>query len=105
MAQVVSPDSTQSTTPHGLVIDLGEERRRRSHAGEQQRPAFPELAQSPELALIMGIYGILSPKKRKQLTASIMALAWRNGGSGLAAPNAAYDLLNRLEAAMGTKAR
>mgnify|MGYP001558566946 CR=1 FL=1 len=65
---------------------------------EPRKAQFPELAQSPELALIMAMFAALPAKARRQVSRQLSLLAWRNGGSGVEAPNAAYDLVFRMNA-------
>ena len=65
---------------------------------EPRKAQFPELAQSPELALVMAMFAALPAKARKQVSRQLSLLAWRNGGSGVEAPNAAYDLVFRMNA-------
>lgn len=75
--------------------------RRTVPAGDRVQPRkaeFPELAQSPELALVMAMFAALPAKARKQVGRELSLLAWRNGGSGVEAPNAAYDLVVRMNA-------
>ena len=61
---------------------------------------FPGLAQSPQLALIIAMYAALPAKTRRRATRELLSLASRNGGSGGAAPSAAYELVNTLNAVL-----
>lgn len=80
------------------VVSLGIRRaeRQESWRAQPDNRHLPELAQSPELALIIAMYAAIPAKTRKRATRELLSLAWRNGGSGVAAPSAAYALVNRL---------
>lgn len=66
----------------------------------RKAPVFPELVQSPALALTMAVFAALSKAQRKRVGRELMNLSWHNGGSGVGAPNEAYELVSRMNAAL-----
>lgn len=82
------------------VVSLGPRRAERQESWRAQPDSgqLPELAKSPELALIMAMFAALPAKDRKRVSRELLAMAWRNKGSVEPAPYLAYDLVFRMNA-------